>query len=570
MLPLLIDIYRYVLHYLPHLLFAAPCIYWAASELRTDRQWKWFLGILGCAGVVIASALIFAEIPLATRHGLSAVRLAPAASWIKGYRLYYPVTQGPIVIQMYGPFSAIVYLPAVLVASSPTTAIVLATLTNALLYLAPAIGFLLLALRGRPGWVVIAVVALFLLITCRQFVLFEAATRVTIDSPALAFATCALAVVVRPAKRHFRNGLLCGVFVAMAIWTKLTFVSLLPPIAAYVLLAMDFRSAARFAAGAAITLFAITAVLLLCFGRELVFQNLILPMHQPWKWPNIARPDAYLRALRWMWRYSAPAYLAMLGGIGALLLSLRHRAGRSAGGADADPGRERPFNVGGLRRSIAASPWLPPAFASICLLFTATLAYVKAGGSWNNAVAGSYLALLAAAAAVGRACGGSTQSVPDSERPVPLSIRISRIFVLLLLIATGWPGSDRIAIVRDGINTWGHLSDNEHEAAYQYARTHPGEVYFPGHPLSTLLAEGKLYHFDGGISEVELAGGTVGQAQLEGGLPPHLREILYPAGGRAPQILWRFPDFTATRQDPQMPGWIIRTHEDPAYEVAPR
>jgi hypothetical protein len=514
--------------------------------------------------------LIFAEIPLATRHGLSAVRLAPAASWIKGYRLYYPVTQGPIVIQMYGPFSAIVYLPAVLIASGPTAAIVLGALCNTFLYVAPAVAFLRLSLRGRPSWIAIAVLALFLLITCRQFVLNEAATRVTIDSPALAFAVCALAVIARPAKHDFRSGLLCGVLAAMAIWTKLTFVALLLPIAAYVLLSMDFRSAIRFGAGASITLVAITGLLLLCFGQELIFQNLILPMRQPWKWPSITRGDAYLRALRWMWRYSAPAYLAMLGGIGAVLLTLRHRSGSAAIGIDADPGGVRPSCTNWLRRNIAASPWLLPAFASICLLFTATLAYVKAGGSWNNAVAGSCMALLAAATAAGQACSGSTASLSASEQRVPVAIRFSRIFVLLLLIATAWPGSDQIAIIRDGVNTWAHLSDNEHEAAFQYARAHPGEVYFPGHPLSTLIAEGKLYHFDGGVSEVELAGGAVSQAQLESGLPPNLREILYPAGGRAPQILWRFPDFTAARQDPQMPGWIIVTREDQPRVAAPQ
>ena len=42
-------------------------------------------------------------------------------------------------------------------------------------------------------------------------------------------------------------------------------------------------------------------------------------------------------------------------------------------------------------------------------------------------------------------------------------------------------------------------SDNTQEVVYTYAVGHPGLVYFPWNGLSTLLAEGKLYHFEWGI-----------------------------------------------------------------------
>ena len=44
------------------------------------------------------------------------------------------------------------------------------------------------------------------------------------------------------------------------------------------------------------------------------------------------------------------------------------------------------------------------------------------------------------------------------------------------------------------------------EEAYRFSRQWPGQVYFPWHPLSVYLAEGKLYHFELGICDRIAAG----------------------------------------------------------------
>lgn len=543
----LIDLVTYILHFLPQILFALPCIWWLIREVRSDRGWKRVLLAGGVGGLTIALAMLLASIPAATRHGLSACRLAPAASWLMGYKLYYPISEGPIVIQMYGPLSAIVYLPAVAFSWRPTTAILLGTLINCLLYAVPAIWFLRQTMRKQPPWILLASAALFLLFSCRQFVLVEAATRVTIDSPGIAFAVLAMGCLINTKSGAFNRGLLCGTLVALSIWTKLTFVALLLPLAAYVLLTRSLRDSLRLGAGMVIAISAISGGLVLWFGPELIFQNAVLPMGQPWKWPNLSRADAYVRALNWMWRYAAPSYVLFVLCTALLFLHRQHWP------------RLRQLKVWA-----GENPWLLPILASISLFLVATLAYVKAGGSWNNAVPGSYLALLAAITALGQACGSVAAEAEKRSNTLPIQTRIARTGLFVLVIYSGWINSATISWFRGGVDTWVHLFENENEAAYLYAKAHPGAVYFPNHPLSTLLAEGKLYHFTSGLYEVELAGRRVSDEQLRSALPAQMSEIYYSARGRLPEILERLPEFKQTSENPQMPGWVILAHQPPA------
>lgn len=316
---MLVDLVRYFLHYLPLILLALPCIYWGTREIRSDRQWGGIFWTIGIAGLAVAGMLLLSSIPLATGHGWSGARLAPAAGWVRGYRLYYPTNEGPILVQMYGPVSAIAYLPVVWISHRPTSAIILGALTNALLYIAPAIWFIRRALVGTSTWARVVATTVFLLLSCRQFVLYEAVTRVTIDAPAIAFAVLAMTTIIGLKQGHFKWGVFCGAMVALSIWTKLTFIPLAGAVAIYVILISDSRSALRFIGGLTISCIGVTGLCLACFGPALILQNVTVPMHQPWQWPGLSRGDAYLRALHWLWRYSAFALGSL---VFAILLAL--------------------------------------------------------------------------------------------------------------------------------------------------------------------------------------------------------------------------------------------------------
>lgn len=64
------------------------------------------------------------------------------------------------------------------------------------------------------------------------------------------------------------------------------------------------------------------------------------------------------------------------------------------------------------------------------------------------------------------------------------------------------------------------------EQSFEQARTNPGRVYFASNPLSVLLAEGKLYHFDYGLFDRDLAGRMPTRAEFLAHVPPGARALV--------------------------------------------
>ena len=69
-------------------------------------------------------------------------RIAPSAAILSGYELYYPEGEGPRLGAMYGPFSALFYVPAVIIASTPSGAIWLGSAASFLIVTLPVLWLL--------------------------------------------------------------------------------------------------------------------------------------------------------------------------------------------------------------------------------------------------------------------------------------------------------------------------------------------------------------------------------------------------------------------------------------------
>src|SRR5205085_1335102 len=97
---------------------------------------------------------------------------------------------------------------------------------------------------------------------------------VTNDAPAIGFAACACACAIgADEKRSLRSGLLCGVFMALAVWSKQTLAGVLPAILLYVVLTRDLRWALRFALTSCCVLAAISMIILIGFGPGAIVFN---------------------------------------------------------------------------------------------------------------------------------------------------------------------------------------------------------------------------------------------------------------------------------------------------------
>ena len=98
------------------------------------------------------------------------------------------------------------------------------------------------------------------------------------------------------------------------------------------------------------------------------------------------------------------------------------------------------------------------------------------------------------------------------------------------------------------------------EVAYRYSLRHPWTAYFPWQPLSTLLGEGKVYHFEYGMFDRELANFPVSQRHVRQNIPANLRYVCFPPYYKGFQFFQKsmkyLPEYGRRVEVPELPGWI--------------
>lgn len=532
---MLIDLWIFLLQYLPAIVLGLPVMIWLYRQHRTEPQWRIVMAIVIGATALLALFLIASHLPIATRYVWSGGRLAPAVAWMCGYELYYPAGEGPVLVQMYGPVSAMVYAFTAL-ASGPTAAILMGAFVNLLLFVLPAIWFLVRSQPGQSRLIVAAGIVLFLVISSRNYVLARTAGLVTIDAPAAGLAACAFAMLAGGVPGNIRrSAILCGVFAAASMWTKLTFAPVCVALAVYALLILEGRQAIRFVLWMGTTIGSITGLFLLWFGRELIFQNVIVPASQPWTRENWDRETAYLRGMYEMWDYVWPVEWLLL--IGIILVCVNGRGAAV------------------WREWARRNAWLAPAIAAVLVFPTATLAYVKIGGIWNNAAAPAYFGLLAAAGALMSVCGDT-----GKESLAPIA-RLSRATIVMVLLAAWWIVPSEWSEAGTRMRLWADLWNNDHQQAYDYARSHPGEAYFPGFPLATLMAEGRVDHFQSGIESMVWAGYPPTEQHYKAFLPPKLNAVVFFPVGPPPYVWPHLEAFNVKTEVEGLRNWWMLTRD---------
>lgn len=190
----------------------------------------------------------------------------------------------------------------------------------------------------------------------------------------------------------------------------------------------------------------------------------------------------------------------------------------------------------GFSRWMASNPWLVFVLMGVLLLPSAFLGRVKIGGGVNNYGLSLYFLLTAALLATLRKRSG--------------------IFLLCALIAL-------LAVQNRAILLRNPVAPNESrvatDMAWRFALRHPGEVYYPGIPLASVMAEKKAYHSSVGVWEREAARIPLGRSQFSAGLPAKMKWIvLGPSYGFMPILVpfsRRFRDISITEIQ-ELPGWV--------------
>jgi hypothetical protein len=321
------------------------------------------------------------------------------------------------------------------------------------------------------------------------------------------------AMLVLPAgdSLTLRRMAMAGFAAALACFTKQIEVFALPGFFFFIGLTFNWRNAFVFAALVA----AWAVVLAVGFGAtmggfaDMMFNIIEVPSRHAWKGPRLAV------------LFKAGVSLALAAGFVTLLLlpfvgrAFHHR---------------RPRRVE-IRAGLRENRWLLFVFVAATMIPGCLMGEVKIGGMEN-----SYHSIYYLIAAGSLALFLWVTGTGESARP---SLVLGAY--LLAAVVVGLRAPDLINLL--GLRS---VHGNAQQQAYEFAKAHPGETIFPWNPLSTLYADGKLYHFEYGVYDRVFAGFDPTPEHFAKYLPERLKYIIWRGHRECYQIPQHLPEFTKT------------------------
>ena len=498
------------------------------------RGWRWFLTPLA---LYLAFSAIVLKWLSAPAMDWNAARLAVSLAFLKGAPIFGLPGHGPFLCAGYGPAGPWAFTPVALV-STPTCALLAGSLLSLTYYLAPAT-LLLLPRKGSPPqatpWaacVWCGCVAWTLTLSGLPYQAFG----IHVDAPAVGFGALACWFLLRRREpsdpRYLAVSALCLI---LSAGSKQVEFPLLLGLPLYVLYVDGWRAAARY-----LLYLGLAGLAALCVWRrmygldDLLYWSLIVPLRFPTGpsfWENLAN---FAERAMWLLPWLVAGALVGAG------------SWRRAGG--------------GLRTWLRANPWTLLLWAGLVVAPTSIRAMQLFNGSSNSLHCLYYWAL-----------AFSMLLFPNVLDAEPRGLR-QALRALLILFVVSALAAQIVKHTKDleRENPAGYFT-NSREVAFRYAKEHPGEAYFPWEILSSLLAEGRVYHFDYGVYAQELAGIPVDRrTQLEPYLPARMRLIAYKTTQRSRHMLRYFPEFSCRIALPELPGFdaFVRP-SDPLAQAQP-
>lgn len=456
-------------------------------------------------------ALLVRTVALMPGRDWNACRVAPSVALAYGYTLYYGPDEGPILNTLYAPVTAVAFLPAAL-GKDPTTAILIAGTINVAFMALPL--FLLLWKARAPdeaGPVAAALrlsAFIFALGCVYQFVGTEyAINSIHADSPAMGLMLSACTVLILAPGTPGNGRLFAAAgLAALACYTKQIEVFALPGLFFYLGLAFSWRVAFIFTAFVIAWAAVLAGVFAVAFDfKQMLFNIVELPKLHPWKGPRV--PILFKSLLK------------LTTGAGFMLLLVLPFLVNFAAG----------WKTQSLRAALAANRWVLLLLVSVTMLPGSLMGEVKVGGMENSLHSAFYLMAGGALALSRWACG-----VRGTEQRVA----VAACFALAaLLLGLRLPAIAQLAGV-------GRTYDNPQQAAFEFAKKHPGEALFPWNTLSTLLADGKLYHFEYGLYDRVLAGYRPTDEHFRQHLPANLKYLIFRQDRECFQMRQFLPEFS--------------------------
>jgi hypothetical protein len=455
-------------------------------------------------------------------------RLAPAASLLHGYKLYYPPCEGPLLGMMYSPLAALMYIPAVL-APTPAAAVACGEALTMVYYFAPVIIAIVGESRraGVDRATTVLILVSFGLMTLLTQALAGPAFWIHADAPALGFAGLACAWMhLRQRNDRIIDFAVPAILAVAAVLSKQVAAPMLvavPICALFLGGRRAFLCSIVAIAGAILTG---TILLLSAFDLAALLLNTIyVPGHHPWK----SQPSSALVQGGWSLFESGLLPVGIM--VGCTFLAPR-RAQAAGNGPQ-------------------ASRWQVWLITAGLMVPTSILGWVKIGGAANALAYTVYfltvvahLRLLHVCACRPEFCARMSADAPS----IPLCLAVSLALWLTPAFATRLP------------SLAARFPENPEQVGFQFAKQHPGEVYFPFNPLITLKSEGRAYHFSDGVWIRELAGIAPSDTSIRAFLPNRTSMIAFT--GPSDQIQKYLPEFSNRITVTGLQGWQVFARRD--------
>ncbi|HEY9610054.1 hypothetical protein, partial [Allocoleopsis sp.] len=462
-----------------------------------------------------------------------------------GYHIYYGMDSGPVLNTMYGPVHYLSYLPAAL-AKSPTIAILIGELLTVLFYFLPVF-WLHIGEHLHPSKInnlrfACYIFILFCVLTTYLSPLSSCAFMIHSDAPALGFCAIACAILYyRKRNNSIVSLLLSATFSVLAVWTKQTTIPILFALPTYILLANGINCFIRYLLCIGVSGLVISSLILVFSDSQaLIFNMLIIPSHQPWIGLDTGLVPAWsLKGLLSLIELTQNLINYSIGFLIIIILFICYQLYFSS--------NKEPQKIQIWFRD---NPWVMLVMIALFMVPTLLLALVKIGGNVNNYAFTLYFLITATNLVL-------IKTVSDSTvRYKQLTQKAVKLIVFIMIIALS---SVQIPELTSIFARLPKLANNPQQVAYEFAKKHPGEAYFPWNPLSSLMAEGKLYHIAYGLYDMKIAGFNLSNQNFRAYIPPHIKYVAFTEKLVIEDTLRYLPEFSKQVTVDELPGWTVYT-----------
>jgi hypothetical protein len=481
-----------------------------------------FLGVL-----IGAVSFRILQTPFWSYNG---TRLAPTFGLLRGYHLYYQVGEGPLLSTLYGPVTAIFYLPAT-ITHTPNGAVLVGSCITAIACFS-SLAWLHFSCKKEPTDQTICV---FGFMVSAFIVLFDPALRyscinIHADGPGLALASGSCASIFYGERKQSNFHLfLAALLSVLAIWGKQMFVVVPAVLALYLLIAEGWSRFLRFSAYVLLVGVPSVILVMLFFGRAAFVDLVWIPGHQPWRYPS--KIVAFLQSSRELTREALPWAILPFSFLLYKVTTSR-------------------LTFAAVREWLKQNPWAMLLMVGLAEVPFSISGYIKMGGDVNSFSFALFFL-----------CAANTLMLIKLANSPSDSVRhFSCASLLALAGLLGW--SEGPVILRIGASA-ASLSLAEQQVAYRFIRQNPEVAYFPNFPLAHLMAQGKLYHDTTGVIDRELAGLSINALQFQQYVP-NMEVVAFGNEGS----LWKGHDlmqefmaaFDQKASLSELPGWTVYTN----------